>query len=60
MSKINQLRGECLRKKRYRTEGRAKKVKKWSEAEHGVKLRVYYCPHCFGYHLTKEENWKAA
>jgi len=40
----------CERKQRYRSESEATKVGR----RRGVRLRVYCCPLCDGYHLTKD------
>lgn len=42
----------CIRKKRYRTEGKAKSVAEKVLNERGVELHCYYCTQCAGYHLT--------
>lgn len=46
-------RGSCLKKSRYSTEGLAERVAAKAKKARGVELRVYYCPTCYGYHLTK-------
>lgn len=46
----------CLGKKRYSSEGLAKKAAKKVFKERGVELHCYYCNQCFGYHLTKNSN----
>jgi len=38
----------------YETEHGASQRAKILEAEQGIKLRVYPCPHDSGYHLTKD------
>lgn len=43
----------CHRKKRYWTEGFALAVKKRVEGKRAVKLRVYACPFCLGFHLAR-------
>lgn len=43
------LHSSCLKKARYRSENKAKTVAK----RLSIPLRVYACPHCFGWHLTK-------
>ena len=46
----------CLRKKRYRTENEAEKgIKRYEEIRPKEQLRVYFCPYCFGFHITKTE-----
>lgn len=42
----------CLSKCRYRSEARAKAVMK--KRARWVQLRYYDCPHCGGWHLTKQ------
>lgn len=46
---------QCVKKVRYNYESHAKKVAKNVFKTRGVKLRVYMCPKCLGYHLTKSE-----
>jgi len=47
----------CLKKRKYSFE-RAERVRRKVMKERGVKLRVYHCPVCDSYHVTKqvEEN----
>jgi len=44
----------CIKKKRYSTEDFADTVIKKVLQERGTQLHRYYCPHCFGWHLTKK------
>ncbi len=44
----------CLSKKVYWTETEARTKADRCEAKRGVKLRVYHCPVCNQYHLTKQ------
>ena len=45
----------CASKRFYRTEGRALRAKKKCERSRpGTKLRIYACPFCLGWHLTKQ------
>lgn len=48
----------CKRKVRYGTERKALSVadRRWKKAR--VELRVYPCPLCQGFHLTKTKNWR--
>ena len=51
---------QCGKKKRYRTEYRAKEIARRRERSSGVLLRVYPCNFCAGFHLTKKiENGAA-
>ena len=50
---ITRWRSECLKKCRYDKRSLAYEVKARAEAERYRPLRVYWCPHCFGWHLTK-------
>ena len=43
----------CLKKKRYSTYDLVDNVRNKSSVKRGIPLKVYFCPHCFGYHLTK-------
>ena len=45
---------ECLSKNKYSSRRYANRVRRDIEPKRGVKLRVYHCPHCGGYHLTKK------
>lgn len=44
----------CTTKKQYRSQEHAQKVAWSSEQKRGVKLRVYQCPRCSWFHLTKQ------
>lgn len=44
---------ECFRKRAYPTESFARKVARAAKNSRGVKLRIYFCPHCQNFHLTK-------
>jgi hypothetical protein len=44
----------CYKKSRYPTEQRARLYADKAEADRGVKLRVYSCPICMGWHMTKQ------
>lgn len=46
----------CKRKKRYKTEMKARKVARTCKRKHGSDLNIYHCPYCDGYHLTKAET----
>ena len=42
----------CESKTRYKTPAQAKKVLKHVRKKRDVRLRVYRCPDCLGWHLT--------
>lgn len=44
----------CFGKSRYPTESRANVYREKAESARKVKLRVYHCPICQGYHMTKQ------
>lgn len=44
---------ECLRKRSYRTARSAVLTAQKAFERRGVELRVYHCPHCGQFHLTK-------
>ena len=44
---------QCLGKKRYASESRAKEIRRNRIRRGAEYLRVYYCRWCNGYHLTK-------
>lgn len=47
----------CLSKHRYSTRIEAKiSLKRCVEKRGGI-FRVYQCPWCFGWHITKKEKW---
>ena len=52
MNKIDTWLKSCLHKKRL-SEGYADKIIQKAEKD-GIVLHKYYCPHCFGWHLTKK------
>ena len=52
--KIRQAVEECFRKKRYNSENLAVHVQRKVWKDRKIQLRVYYCPHCFGFHLTRK------
>lgn len=45
---------ECIKKKRYRSLKLANEIAAQALKSRGVNLRVYGCPYCNGYHLTKQ------
>lgn len=47
----------CLNKALYITYEEADRVRKHCEKERGIKLRIYKCPICKGYHLTSKEEY---
>ena len=51
----------CKSKKRYRDEHTANLYRRKFEEERGRKLDYYWCPCCFGFHLTSvvyEIGWE--
>jgi hypothetical protein len=51
MERIKEWVSMCLRKKRLREE--------WADAiikRADIPLRKYYCPHCFAWHITKQNE----
>lgn len=42
----------CLSKKRYNSLAKAKKYAEKYTEMFGKQQYVYYCPYCFGYHIT--------
>jgi len=44
---------QCLKKARYRSEHEARLFANRGENKRGVRLRVYECPICGGWHITK-------
>lgn len=44
----------CRGKKRHRTKQLAKQNAKLTARLGGIKLRIYKCPVCLGYHLTSD------
>lgn len=47
---------ECFKKKRYSTENFAQKIANKIKWKRNVKLRVYFCDLCGGFHLTKKDK----
>jgi hypothetical protein len=45
----------CDGKYIYASQHEAKKVRRFRE-HHSPKLRIYKCPKCFGYHLSKQKK----
>lgn len=45
----------CLNKALYITLEEAERAKRYCEKQRNVKLRIYKCPICKGYHLTSKE-----
>lgn len=43
----------CLKKAQYTTHGEASRVVRKAKEMRGVKLRVYECPVCLKFHVTK-------
>ena len=41
-------------KNRYKSEHEAKRVKISAEKQRSVRLRIYLCPDCHGWHLTSD------
>lgn len=56
LTRPQDLEAVCLRKTRYATEGAAV----LSALRRPVALRVYPCPYCAGYHLTKQVTYDDA
>jgi hypothetical protein len=54
MEKISEWVKTCLHKTRL-SAGNADKIIERAKKD-GVILYKYYCPHCFGYHLTKRSK----
>lgn len=48
----NNLYRACLSKRKYDTEAKAKAFADKYTEQYGVKQYVYYCPYCFGFHIT--------
>lgn len=49
----------CGRKTRYGNRANAMRVARRRMAMGVPYLRVYHCPYCGGWHLTKRESWEA-
>lgn len=47
---------DCGKKARYRDQSEARVIANRLETKRGDKLRVYECPHCHGFHLSKEKK----
>lgn len=47
-------RSQCTGKTRYRDHAEATRIRQRREREAGHGLRVYDCPFCQGFHLTKQ------
>lgn len=58
MRKINPEFFSCKRKSRYPNEHIALKYASKLERERGVKLEVYFCGKCKGWHLTSQYEYK--
>lgn len=56
MASVNpeRLLAECLGKRAYRTDGYARRVADQCFQQRGTVLRVYPCPNCGAFHLTKK------
>jgi ribosomal protein L37AE/L43A len=56
----SQVFSECSRKKRYSTKHFANEVAKKVKKRRGDLVRVYECPSCQGFHLTRMDvaDWK--
>lgn len=53
MKKIDEWLKTCLKKKKLKEE--------WADSiieKADIKLRKYYCPHCFAWHVTSKTNNK--
>lgn len=48
----------CGRKRRYRSPEHARHMQRNASQHRGTQLRVYLCPSCDGWHLTKRLEWK--
>lgn len=48
----NNMYRACLSKVRYKTETFAQERAKFYSTKYGKPQYVYYCPYCFGYHIT--------
>ena len=47
----------CDGKNIYISEHKAKAIRNSVYKKRTKRLRVYYCPKCFGWHLTSEPKW---
>ena len=52
----NNLYRACLSKRRYNKENKAKKYAEKYTEMFGKQQYVYYCPYCFGYHITSSPH----
>lgn len=50
----NQRVSECTRKRRYRSQTKARAVAALRQQDGAPKLRAYHCPMCTGWHLTSK------
>lgn len=50
----NARRSQCDGKRRYRDHDEAVRLRQRRETEAGHALRIYDCPFCNGFHLTKQ------
>ncbi|MCM1260559.1 MAG: hypothetical protein NC222_06350 [Staphylococcus sp.] len=53
IKEIRSWANSCLRKKRYKSMQQAEDIINKISKRRSTKLRVYLCPKCLGYHLTK-------
>lgn len=59
MTRPPKMYSDCMKKKRYRTENKAKEVAARCMVERpGTVLRTYYCPTCLQFHITSKEKTK--
>ena len=54
MTKPDKKWADCDSKRRYVTPQEAERSAKTARRKRDEKLRVYRCPHCQGWHLTKK------
>ena len=54
MEKFSEWAKTCLRKKKMSESISKKLVSRVNKDEGFEKLRSYYCPHCFSYHVTSK------
>jgi len=55
MEKFKEWEKTCLNKSRM-SEGYADALIKKVKTEKGITLRKYFCPHCFGWHVTRKSK----
>ncbi len=48
----------CVNKVKYKTEAHAWRMKNIQEKKNSISLKVYSCPCCKGWHLTKQAEVK--